>query len=242
LIPQTIAAIGAFLVFVAPGLAFELLRERRRPSIEETAFREASRVALTSTLFSGIALLALFALGAVRPGWVVDAPAWLNGGTDYVADNVAVVTRTVGLFAGLALIMVVAVDLALLRSPSGRIVAGSIWFSLFRRHLPEGARPWLHLRLIDETEVWGYAGDYTPEQQLDNRELLVEAPALEYRRKGQKDSTPLPDWSFIAVRGESIVWMKVQYIKPGQEGESLRVPARMDLERRHWWRAASPKS
>ena len=65
--PDTLGALLAFLVFVAPGLCFELLRERRRPALEQTAFREASRIALTSLLFSGAALVVVVAVVA---GWL----------------------------------------------------------------------------------------------------------------------------------------------------------------------------
>jgi uncharacterized membrane protein SpoIIM required for sporulation len=58
-IPQTVLSLVAFLFLVAPGILFELRRERRRPGRKETAFREAARTALAGLLFSVAAVLVL---------------------------------------------------------------------------------------------------------------------------------------------------------------------------------------
>jgi hypothetical protein len=233
-IRETLAALLAFLVFIVPGLTFELLRERRRPSAEQTAFREASRIALTSVLFSTAATLVLVAVRAVRPSAVVDPAAWLREGQRYVADHLTQVVVTVALLMGVSTVLALLTDLALRRTAHGRIVPGSIWFALFRQHRPPGATPWVHLRLVDETEVWGFAGDYTPDQSLENRELLVEGPRLQYRRKGQSTNTPLPRWAFIAVRGENITWMKVQYVRDGDDGGPPEVVPAVYRDRPRW--------
>lgn len=229
--PDTLAALLAFLAFIAPGLSFELLRERRRPSVEETAFREASRIALTSLLFSGGALVIVVVIRAIHRSWFVDPGTWLKSGAAYASVHLPAVGLTVMVFVGSALTLAVATDVAFRRRAAGQIVPGSIWFSLFRQHRPQGTNPWIHIRLADETEIWGYAGDYTPEQKLDNRELLVEGPQLQYRRKGATENTLLPNWSFIAVRGETISWMKVQYVAKGEDGNSVIVPAKYDEHR-----------
>jgi hypothetical protein len=225
--PATLGALLAFLAFVAPGLSFELLRERRRPSIEETAFREASRIALTSLLFSGTALLILGVLRAIHKSWFVDPGAWLLGGNKYASAHLPAVGVTVVLLLALSLALAFVADFVFRRQAPGRIVPGSIWFAVFRKHRPLGTSPWVHIRLEDETEIWGYAGDYTPDQKLANRELLIEGPSLQYRRKNATANPELPDWEFIAVRGESISWMKVQYLK-GENGKTTTVPARYD--------------
>jgi len=225
--PETLGALLAFLAFIAPGLSFELLRERRRPSREETAFREASRIALTSVLFSGCALVLLSGMRAVATSWFVDPGAWLVAGNSYAAAHLPAVGLSVALLLLLSLALAVLTDQVFRRRAPGRIVPGSIWFAMFRQHRPEGTTPWVHLRLEDETEIWGYAGDYTPDQDLANRELLVEGPELQYRRKGATVNTKLPDWQFIAVRGELISWMKVLYLT-SENGRTISVPARYD--------------
>ena len=230
MVPETLGAILVFLAFIVPGLAFELLRERRRPFIEETAFREASRISLTSMLFSLAALAILVTLQHFGVPWLVDASRWLTEGEAYVARQMGRVTATVLAFVSISLGLSLLTDWLLRRSAPGRIVPGSVWFSLFREHRPDGSTPWVHLRLKDDgTEIWGFIGDYTPDQKLENRELILEQPRLQYRRPGG-DTTLLPSWAFITVRGEEIAWMKVQYIEDGPDG--LAVPASFKRSRR----------
>jgi hypothetical protein len=112
----------------------------------------------------------------------------------------------------IALGLAVLTDWLFRKSASGRIVPGSIWFQLFRQRCPRGATPWLHLKLEDETEIWGYVGDYTPDQKMENREISIFGPKLQYRRKGDATREHLTDWSSITVRGDEISWMKVTYV------------------------------
>lgn len=224
MISQTLAALLAFLVFVVPGLAFELLRERRRPILEETAFREASRVGLTSILFTRTALLILSMVRTLHPSWVVDPANWLTSGNRYVAQNLPLVATTTAVLLVISLLLAVMTDFTFRRRAPGHITTGSIWFAVFRQHRPPGGHPWVHLGLVDETEIWGYAGDYTPSESLDNRELLLKQPDLQYRRKGETSNTSLPKWAFVVVRGERISWMKVQYVARTSTDELRLLP------------------
>ena len=79
MIPNTTGAVLAFFLFVAPGLLFDLLSERRRAGIPETSFREASRVVLASTAFTTLALGLVAAPCLVVPQarrWIFE---WLMG-------------------------------------------------------------------------------------------------------------------------------------------------------------------
>lgn len=212
MIPETFGALLTFLGFVAPGVAYELLRERRRPSIEETTFREASRVALTSLVFTVTTLILLAVIRYFDSTLVADPSAWLREGDAYVQNNLPLVATTLCLHLAIAFSLAVIADWLFRQSAPGRIVPGSIWFQLFRQRCPRNATPWLHVRLDDETEVWGYVGDYTPDHKLENRELTIFGPKLRYRRKGDTESKPLEKWSSIAVRGDEISWMKVTYV------------------------------
>jgi hypothetical protein len=226
-IPETLGTLVAFLGFVAPGLAFELLREKRRPSIEETAFREASRIALTSLLFTAASLLLLVTVRHFRNSVVVDPVKWLRYGNRYVNDNLGLVAVTLLLELVIALSLAVLLDFLLRKSAPGRIVPGSIWFQLFRQGCPAGATPWLHLKLKDETEVWGFAGDYTPDQKLENRELTIFGPKLQYKRKGENQNRLLDSWSSFAVRGDEINWIKVAYVaKNSPDDRPILLPRR----------------
>jgi Family of unknown function (DUF6338) len=76
-IPQTAAALLAFLFLVAPGIVFENLRERRRPTFDQTTFREVSRVALASLCFSVLSLILLEGNGYVQGHYRVVAGFFL---------------------------------------------------------------------------------------------------------------------------------------------------------------------
>jgi hypothetical protein len=235
MIPETFAALLAFVGFVAPGLVFEILRERRRPLIEETAFREASRVALTSLLFTIMALLGLVAIRQVAGTNLADPGEWVRQGNTYVQYNLGLVATTLLLELALALGLAVVVDWLFRQSVPGQIVSGSIWYQLFRRRCPKGATPWVHLRLKDETEIWGYVGDYTPDRKLENRELTLFGPKLKYQPK-DKDAQPLtPSWSSVSVRGDEISWMKVTYVADDSPPDRFVIlPSRQPMA--VWWR------
>jgi hypothetical protein len=73
-IPSTTAALVGFLFFVAPGLVWELTRERREPPREGSTFRDASRVALASVVFT-TAGVGIIAIGRAWSEWFVDPSA-----------------------------------------------------------------------------------------------------------------------------------------------------------------------
>jgi Family of unknown function (DUF6338) len=242
MVPDTLGAVLAFLGLVAPGVAFELLRERRRPTIEETAFREASRIALTSLVFTlGAGAILLLAYLAGAP-FIADPAAWLRNGTAYALDNLGLVSFTMLLQVSLALALAVLADWVFRRSAPGHVVPGSIWFQLFRNRRPDGATPWVHLRLTDETEIWGYADDYTPEQKLDNRELTLVGPGLQYRRKGATGNQELDRWAAICVRGDQITWLKVMYVSNDSSAGSFVTVAPRQVRRRAWRRSRGSPS
>lgn len=226
MIPETVGALLAFLGLIAPGVAFELLRERRRPALEETAFREASRIALSSLIFTTGSLAVLAIVRTIRPAAVLDPAAWINRGKDYVSGHIGLVSRTLLIELAIALLLAVLADWLFRRSAPGRIAPGSMWYQQFRQRRPAGTRPWLHIRLDDETEVWGYLGDYSADQKLENRELTVRGPRLQYRRKGETTNEMLNSWSSVLLRGEAIAWMKVAYVADESPADEPRlVPA-----------------
>src|SRR5688572_19801907 len=63
----------AFLLFVAPGIAFDLLSRTRRAAAGESTFREVSRVALSSLAFSLPALAVVVVIGSQIPAVVAAA-------------------------------------------------------------------------------------------------------------------------------------------------------------------------
>ena len=216
MIPNTLATFAAFLMLVAPGLVFEIRRERRRPALQETAFREASRVAFTSLLFSGLALVLLSAIRGWWPALLLDPGAWLRQGKIYLVSNYRIVARTglvqVAVAVGLALL----VDELLAQSQTkGHITPFSAWYHVFRKELPPNQVAWVGLRLSDKTEIWGYLKHYGAESDVKNREITLRADVdgrhLYMQAEGDEQPKELTDWKTIVVPGDQIVLLKVTY-------------------------------
>lgn len=214
MIPTTTAQLFLFLALVAPGLYYELLRERRRPVIGESSFREASRIALASVLFDGAAVAVLAIVRAIQPAWMPDPRSWLAHPTLYVRAHYALISWTV--LAGLALAFGFA-TLAdqLNRKQRGNIHPQGMWFQLFRTDRPPKTVPWVSLRLTDGTEIAGFLAYFVPADDPALREIAlrpnVHGTGLQLRKAGQQAIERLDKWSSIVVRGDQISYFKVEY-------------------------------
>lgn len=103
MIPETIGAVVGFLIFIAPGVLWELLRERVRPPMDGSPFREASRVALMSVVLSGSAVVVVAGARALWPPLLLDPGALIRDGGQYVGQEYARIAWTVGLEIGVGL-------------------------------------------------------------------------------------------------------------------------------------------
>ncbi len=101
MIPESAAALLGLLGCVAPGLVFQLRRERYTPQQVETSLREASRVALTSLLFTTASLALVVWLSSV---WTAlpNFAEWLRQGQKYLPDHYAAVAAFFVLEVGVA--------------------------------------------------------------------------------------------------------------------------------------------
>jgi Family of unknown function (DUF6338) len=94
-LPESTSSAILLAVLVVPGLIFELLRERRRPAINKTGFRELTWIVLTSVVFGGMSLAALAIVGKLfSPSWLVDLGEWSDN-TSYVRDHTSAVVVSV---------------------------------------------------------------------------------------------------------------------------------------------------
>ena len=216
MVPSTLATFAAFLMLVAPGLVFEIRRERRRPALEETTFREASRVALTSLLFSGASLAALSIVRAARPSLLPDLGLWLHQGNGFLVSRYRLVARAGLAEVALAIGIALGVDAWLARFRSkGHIAPYGLWYQVFRVDRLQGQWPWVSLRLADKTQVWGYLRHYDPGADVKSREIAVRGDVdgrhLYIQADNDDKVTELTDWQTIVVPGDQIVLMKVTY-------------------------------
>jgi hypothetical protein len=90
-----VSSLVAFLLFVAPGIVFEILRERRLPQEDRTALREAATVALASVILSFVALGLLAGLRVVAPSMMPVLGAWISHPHHYLVKHYALVSGAV---------------------------------------------------------------------------------------------------------------------------------------------------
>jgi hypothetical protein len=222
-IPQTLGALIAFLTLVAPGIVFELLRERRRAGRTESVFREASRVALGSLSFSLVStLLLLAAHGLIR--WIFDGtliadPTRLATDATYVAAHVPLIAWSIIAELVLACALAVALDLLLGRHTheTTSVRQQTAWHEVFRVDRPNGAVPWVHVRLTDGTSFYGFLRSHTASGHPDEREIVLEGDGLTYVGTpvtgGQSiEKVTIGDrWNRVIIPSTQISYLRVQY-------------------------------
>jgi hypothetical protein len=218
MVVNSMSALLGFLALVAPGILFELRRERRRPGAQETALREASRIALVSLLFTVAALAVLAAIRAVRPDLVADFRLWFTTGSAYASSNFRLVVQTVLAEIVLALLLVLVADvwLARRRAERARIVPGGLWFQALRQEVPPNCYVWAHVRLVDGTTFWGSVRGYSASGPADEREIALEGVRLTQQDPPDAHGVPSPrtigdEWQTVLVPATQIRYLRVQY-------------------------------
>ena len=207
MIPNTTGAVLAFFLFVAPGLLFDLLSERRRAGIPETSFREASRVVLASTAFTTLALGLVAAPCLVVPQarrWIFE---WLMGSAALNATQ-PLVLLMMFVVAAMACALAGAAHWRLSRSGI-RLRQVSAWTHVFRAETPPGAAPYVRVKTNSGSTYTGFVGNYTPNLEVEGRELVL-VPPLWSAAPGQP-LAPVSTWSRIVLRGDEIAVLMLDY-------------------------------
>lgn len=207
MIPNTTGAVLAFFLFVAPGLLFDLLSERRRAGIPESSFREASRVVLASTAFTTLALGLVAAPCLVVPQarrWIFE---WLMGSAALNATQ-PLVLLMMFVVAAMACALAGAAHWRLSRSGI-RLRQVSAWTHVFRAETPPGAAPYVRVKTNSGSTYTGFVGNYTPNLEVEGRELVL-VPPLWSAAPGQP-LAPVSTWSRIVLRGDEIAVLMLDY-------------------------------
>jgi hypothetical protein len=231
MIPSTVAGLLALLGCIAPGLVFQLRRERYLPGAQESVLREASRIALTSLLFTGIALSLVLWLSTQ---WTAlpDVEQWLRLGNKYLPDNYASVSGF------LVLVVVAASSSAWLGERitrgviRGKISQQSIWWLTFRsdaNRAPGSSQERVALWVTTEngTQFRGRLRHYDadPSTPAADRELALGGTSLQRLPDGSKVWESLSDYDAVIIPGSDIRHLAVQYLGPGDTPVHALPPA-----------------
>jgi hypothetical protein len=237
-VPQTIGTLASFLALVAPGIVFELLRERRRAGAKESTFHEASRVAVSSLAFSLASTAILIGLHSAVSAWFgwqlfVDVPALVTQ-PDYAKHHVALIGYSVltELVLACALALVFDFVLAGRRRQPRSMGKQSAWVKVFREDRPPNTLCWVHVMLEDGNSFFGYLRSYDAAGDPDTREIVLEGVALTHVGApvtgGEEKKTTVigHDWERVVVPGSRIKYLRVQYLdaKSGERVDSMRRP------------------
>lgn len=178
MIPTTVATLVGFLLFVAPGLLWEMLVERRKPNKDESAFREASRVAVVSAPFSTAAVAATLALAYwLQRQWLSDVTTWIRTGRPPTNASVLVgaVLAVVELAITGALLAVAWWLLSDRLYGTGKLLDESAWtFALKKGSDGQVVRASVHL--LSGDQLLGSVLSFTPDHPWADRELTLGQP------------------------------------------------------------------
>jgi hypothetical protein len=219
-IPQATvtATLLVFFLLVAPGIVFQIRRERRRPYVERTAFREASTVALASFVFSGLALLLLIGLRVLVPDLLPDPGTWLRDGSNYLVEHYPLVAGFLFAQGFLAIGMALLVEELTGREQVASIHEVSAWYRLFHEQVPPGTRPFVGVSLTDGSMYFGYVAGYSVEHQPAARELELGGDALFHQRPDASLRELPGHWQRVLIPSSSIRSLWISYLEPAQSG------------------------
>jgi Family of unknown function (DUF6338) len=211
-IPDTFGGVLAFLTLVAPGITFYLVLERRRPHERNSSFREVSQIALASLIFTLASIACLLLLHRFISAVVPDISMWIRQGNRYIADHPAAVFAGIGLDVALACAFGAGSAWLITRKSEASISNVGTWYQIFRQESPQGTRPWLHVRLEDETEFWGFLRHYTSDDSANVREIVLGGTTVMWRRKGDSARSSIGDsWDAVCINANRIQYMRLIY-------------------------------
>lgn len=232
MVPQTVAAVVAFALLIVPGITFELLRQTRRPSFEQTTLEELGRIILASAGFGASAFLVLCGVSLVVPGAILDLSSLSAQGPGRywrlhpelviwsISAQVALSTALV-LWVhrslnhpnreGLALRAVNLARRALRHETGQQIERVSVWRALFRDVRPPGASTRVTVIKKDGTMITGTVAAYTTNSGGGHdRDLALSGP-IEIMRPSQSLEKVPDHWPLLILPAADIAEILVTW-------------------------------
>jgi Family of unknown function (DUF6338) len=221
-VPATVGGVVTLVLLVLPGLAFELMRQRRRWGRGDSTFIEISRVLVAGLSLGGITYTVLAGISVLGPQSIVSLPGLFTN-KSWLLHHLLVAGWTAWAY-GLVSVTLAALAAVILPSANaaGSIQMESSWVTCFER-LPRAIQEAqrlqsvpdarLSVRLNDGTVYVGNRAEYSGDLPSDDRELVLTGPLI-YLPPGKPatDAKPLHQWQRLIIRGGQINDILVQYI------------------------------
>ncbi|WAH97760.1 DUF6338 family protein [Arthrobacter sp. MMS18-M83] len=218
--PTSAFGVLVFILAVAPGFYYELVRGRRYTRTKESAFYEASRAVVASVVlgvFAG-ALAFLFWLYILSPEDPPDVtallkrdPQYLGAHTRQLVGGLAVYLVASFLFARLWMKLHGLYDRAKAKFPwlsQGVTSSHSLWTEVLQSRAPKGHISVARVRM-KSGEIWvGPVLGFSTEHELADRELVLHQPIHFASSKTPTALSPTP-FSSIILKGPEIEMIAV---------------------------------
>ena len=214
MVPSTAGGLVGLLLVLAPGIWYELIRQRSRPGRGDSTFVEVSRILLAGVLVSLTVLILLGGFRAIDPRLLADPQALLSQ-PGYPAAHLGLLAWTLACF----LVLAMTIPAVWLYTTPGRnahaeIRQESLWVSYFDRiprqdahekGLPPPEFTYLQVRMASGVLYRGRLAAYDNGLGLDDRELTLSQPNLITKPVDEPWESLAPDgWSVVIIRGTEI--------------------------------------
>jgi hypothetical protein len=226
-VPNSVASLVLFVVLLAPGLVYVIVRELRSPTRSVSSFRETASVAFGSIVFNGVAI-ALFSLVRVElPHHTPDIGQLVRGPKDYLIGHYDYLL----LWALLMLLLACAMGgIAGALAPGwvGRFTDGvssySAWWLLNRGDdRPEGHTVVVGCELEDGSHLIGELVTLSTDvEESADRDVMLRAP-IEYRYPNSIDFVTLTV-SGLVVSARQIRFLTFTYVPQAKAEEVALSP------------------
>ncbi|MFE9494347.1 DUF6338 family protein [Streptomyces collinus] len=249
-LPTSFSAVLVFMVFVVPGLAFELSLRRRTPARVESTFVETARVVLVGALTTATATALLIALRELRPRSLPSPTGLLAHAGRYATAHpeLSAIGLAAELFTATALALLA---VGLIRPPTGGGIQdfGDVWYEILYNEVPVGKR----LKLVVALKSGGYrvSGFFhtmNTHPEVDRRELVLKGVEM-FRESETATDQPWPaTFVRLAIPAREIAWLAVAHAAqpanaapaPGAPAPPPPPPVRVrDRLRRFQWQLAA---
>ncbi|WP_291763010.1 DUF6338 family protein [Cellulomonas sp. 73-145] len=210
MIPTGVGSIVVFLLLIAPGLLFDWLEDRRRPTVRESAFREAGRTVLASLALGTVAALIVIGLSKQLPRHLLNP--WelaLSDPRQIIESRQGAAVMTLLVQTALACGLAIGLHYWLRWRSTTRLQAVSLWFKAVRAAPPKTVA-YAQVRLVSGATWFGVVEAYSADLETAGRELLLSGPIMA-AREGQKLKPLAPRWERVVLRGEQIAWIAFKY-------------------------------